>query len=480
MSPDAVRRIIHRLGVAQYPKLDCWTGAESGPCRRREGCHGCVEGVDDITNSWRDVGRAVRTVSRLLVEIFRISVFQILSVSAYLRAFVGGFIFMLLAVSGMNWLIDPFSIHSSPRIAGLNQIKPGIVQHERIFKTVVAANGKWQVVILGTSRADIGLDPAHPVFSGRACFNAATSNQTHEETRQLLEAASESGRLTQAVVALDFFASNPRHGEIPDYQLANFKWWRPYEVVFSGDTLQESVRTVTHQNRQLALRDYGIWLPDGRREFALRSGHRSAALGSDESYIRSHFLFPYKFSHEGSEPLDHIRRLIAYAHARGIDLKLLISPSHARQWETLSVDGLWSDWEEWKRRLVAINEQEGVTAKRAPFELWDFSGYNTITTEPFPPVGDDTTSMKWYWESSHYKKETGDMVLYRIFGRVAPDKSLPADFGVLLTGTTIDGHLENIRAGHASWVRAYPEDAAEIRSISDSYSKMPRFAPKPQ
>jgi hypothetical protein len=387
-------------------------------------------------------------------------------VLSYLKWFVVGFVLVHLAVGGVNWLIDPFSIHASPRIAKFNLLKPAILQRGRIFKTVVGTRGDWDVIILGTSRADIGLDPAHPAFAGRRCFNASTPNQPHEETRQMLEAAASSGTLKQAVIALDFFASNPRYGEMPDYQAANFRWWRPFQVAFSGDTLKESFWTVQRQDPQIVLRDYGLWLPNGRREFSVRAGHRNAALGSDEAYIRSHFLYPYKFSHEGSEPLSHIRRLIAYAHEHRIDLKLLIPPSHARQWETLAVDGLWPAWEEWKRRLVAMNEEESARAGRAPFALWDFSGYSAITTEPFPRVGDDGAGMKWYWESSHFKKETGDVVLDRVFGRT----SAPADFGVLLSAANIDRHLEAVRKGRASWVKAYPEDVAEIERIAASYA----------
>ncbi len=385
---------------------------------------------------------------------------------SYLKSFVAGTALVLLALSGVNWLVDPFAIYSSPRIARFNLLKPSILKHGRIFKTVVATRGDWDVIILGTSRADVGLDPAHPVFAGRRCFNASTSNQTHEETQRMLEAVAASGVLKQAIIALDFFASNPRHGEIPDYETANFKWWRPLQVAVSGDTLKESYLTVQRQNREMVLRDYGLWLADGRREFSVRSGHREAALGSDEAYIRSHFLFPYKFSYEGIEPLSHIRDLLAFAHARGIDLKLLISPSHARQWETLAVDGLWTTWEEWKRRLVAMNEEEAGKAGRAPFALWDFSGYSAITMEPFPPAG-STAGMKWYWESSHFKKEAGDVALNRIFGR-AP---VATDFGVLLTTSNIDSHLEAMRSGRAAWVSSHPEDVGEIEHIAASYAK---------
>jgi hypothetical protein len=44
--------------------------------------------------------------------------------------------------------------------------------------------------------------------------------------------------------------------------------------------------------------------------------------------------------------LEQIRAVLSRAHRDSIQLKLLISPSHARQWETLVAAGLWDKWEE--------------------------------------------------------------------------------------------------------------------------------------
>ena len=86
---------------------------------------------------------------------------------------------------------------------------------------------------------------------------------------------------------------------------------------------------------------------------------------------------------------------------------------------------------------MEINEQEAARSGESPYPLWDFSGYNSLTTEDVPPDGDSETQMKWYWESSHYKKELGDLVLDRIFDYHHPERIVPDDFGVLLTPKNI-------------------------------------------
>jgi hypothetical protein len=158
--------------------------------------------------------------------------------------------------------------------------------------------------------------------------------------------------------------------------------------------------------------------------------------------------------------------VLRLAHQKKLDLRLFISPSHARQWETLHVGGLWTTWEDWKRQLVKINVEEASRAAAGPFPLWDFSGYTALTTEPFPALGDVASTMRWYWESSHYKKQLGDLVLDRVFDYRDPSRELPGDFGIRLDPATIEAHLAWIRAGRERWVAQYPDDANEIAQVA--------------
>jgi ribosomal protein L13 len=59
---------------------------------------------------------------------------------------------------------------------------------------------------------------------------------------------------------------------------------------------------------------------------------------------------------------------------------------------------------------------------------------------------DKKNQMKWYWESSHYKKELGDYVLDRVFQYKHPDRIIPDDFGKLLESKNIEQQLAKIRA----------------------------------
>jgi hypothetical protein len=72
--------------------------------------------------------------------------------------------------------------------------------------------------------------------------------------------------------------------------------------------------------------------------------------------------------------------------------------------------------------------------------------------------------MRYYWESSHFKDNVGDMVLNRIFGA----GEVPRGFGVRLDSGTMDVALLDIRAQQKTYQISHPDDIARIqREIAD-------------
>ena len=115
--------------------------------------------------------------------------------------------------------------------------------------------------------------------------------------------------------------------------------------------------------------------------------------------------------------------------------------------------GIGERYEFWLRELVRINEEEAALAGKQPLPLWDFSDANTITREPVP-LSTDLTPMRWFWEHSHYRKVTGNLILDRVFGYSEPERPLPADFGVRLTGANVDAHIARARIELQAWASA--------------------------
>lgn len=382
----------------------------------------------------------------------------------YLLMLVAGVLAAAATTAAIVWAMDPLGIYDSQRIEGVNALKPALKTRSRIFKTVTVASGTWEALIVGTSRADTAIDPTHPFFRGVRCFNAAIVGESPLEALALVHAASARGHLRQILVVLDFEVANAHYEGAPDFVPANYKPWRKATLALDTGMLGLAVRMPFLQDRETVLRDDALWLPDGRYVYPPpRDGHRAAALANEAEYMQKNFFRgpgrTFALATSVSRPLDALRDILRLAHAHSFEVTLAMSPVHARQLETIAAAGLWSAWEQWKRSLVAMNEEEARGAGRKPFPLWDFSGYNSVTTEPFPALGEDRT-MKWHFESSHYTPATGNLMLDRMAGRSA------VDFGTVLRTSNVEAQLAAARRDRIAWRAAHASDAAEIEQLA--------------
>jgi tetratricopeptide (TPR) repeat protein len=119
-------------------------------------------------------------------------------------------------------------------------------------------------------------------------------------------------------------------------------------------------------------------------------------------------------------------------------------------------------------RNTKVLTAEAAAAGKPQFPLWDFSGFNSVTTEAVPPAGDTTTVMKGFWHESHYKKEVGDLMIDRMFNYSDPARAVPPDFGKLLTPSRIDRWLAETRAQMRAYMASQPTEAALVESVVDS------------
>ncbi|MGJ0485325.1 MAG: hypothetical protein ACR65R_12490 [Methylomicrobium sp.] len=389
----------------------------------------------------------------------------------YLTHLLASTFFLLATTAALNWFVNPYAIFDSPQWPGINEAKPALLTNWRIYKLVGYVHRPMDALILGTSRAHAGLSPKHQAFNGLRTLNLAIPGQPYEETQSIFKYAVEHNSLKMVVVGLDFFASNAYHSLSPDSTPDNFAIDRKQKLLFSFDTLVASSKTLFQPGTFPLAPDMAII--DNREKYS-----KQAFLKSEEGYMWGGGYLPgpkcmFRFETEPTEtgkinktpPLENIRATIALAHQHNVKLYLFISPSHARQWEVLATLGLWDTWEAWKRKLVQINEEEAERAHEKPFPLWDFSGYNSITAENLPERETADAVMVGYIESSHYKPAIGNLLLDRIFNLNVPGRTIPEDFGVLLTQNGIEQHLEAIRSARMRYRQAHPQDVAEIAAL---------------
>lgn len=391
------------------------------------------------------------------------------------KRFVFGIIYMTILSAGMialgNWLIDPYQIWDTEEITHWKFPKPAVEFHQRFSEIQRALKSRPEAVIIGTSRADTGFDPLHSAFKGLRAYNLATQAQPPKEARLILERLP---GIKRAVWGTDFFTYGCQHQEtIRDFNEELFTERSRWFSLISISTIRDSILTVLMDPSPY--QEWNRWRTDGLRSWSDDTayiklfGYRRKSLTSERQYLETLYggIKTIQCASEaGSNPIEEYRRALQIAHERNIDLRLVIGPSHARQWETLAMSGLWPTWESWKRLLVQINEQVARGTITKPFPLWDFSGYNIITTEVFPSITDNKTQMQWYWDSSHFKKETGDLVLSTIFGHRESNPSNVGGFGVLLSSENLESHLAAIRNARSEYRRSNGADVAEIEGLA--------------
>ena len=232
----------------------------------------------------------------------------------------------------------------------------------------------------------------------------------------------------------------------------------------SAGALSDSARTL-QANR---LGERSAYRSDGYIDGRLRYGQtdpRSLFTG----ILESHFLVDpetyaaFDYSHDR---INRFHDLIERFARRGVSVKVFISPMHAWQLEALQLLGLARTFERWKRDVVTAVEgvNGGVLAPRVPVEIWDFADYNSITTEAIPPAGAGDPT-RWFWESSHYKREVGELVLQRMLGGENAARLVPAGFGIALESNTLDAHLRAVRRAARAYRRNNPFGVAEVEQM---------------
>lgn len=241
-----------------------------------------------------------------------------------------------------------------------------------------------------------------------------------------------------------------------------------FRMVFSATAMRDAIMTVLRQDEPADFDGTGMRVWHGREDVMRKLGGIGPTVRKMLTTTSwPPWILPPKFSYcftdpdTGMDMFDPFRFMLRQAYASGTDVQLYVTPLHAAVRRLLNEIGLGNRYEFWLKELVLINEKEAARAKRPAYPLWDFSLPNTITREPIPLPG-DLTPMRWYWDYSHYRKETGDLILDRIFGYTDRSRHLPEDFGVRLTGENIDAHLARDRVLLADWAAANPEFASQI------------------
>lgn len=384
----------------------------------------------------------------------------------YAASLLGLAVVLVLAVAACNAVVDPLSLLGLADIAGVNRVKTEIGSNGgRRGKAAAIASGRFDTLLLGTSRMEVGIDPAYAAFGGRNAYNAGLSGTNMYEIYEVFQFARRTMHPRAVVLGLDFLAFSAARQTAGDFDLSAFAGPAVLpRYLFSQDTLRLSWRTL-ESNRRGRQPTYDARGSSRYFESQEPVDHRRlfVSILRDNFFVNPETYAGFRYA---SDRVDLLGKLVEDCLADGIGIYLYISPVHARQLEALRAMDLYESFERWKRDLLetVANAAGRAEGGKAP-TLWDFSGYSTLTTEPVPGPGQRDVKMRWYWESSHFKKALGNLVLDRLLGH-AGEVPVPADFGVALQAEGLDAHLAAIRSAGERYRAAFPGEVAEVAQLA--------------
>jgi len=400
---------------------------------------------------------------------------------AYLRRLAVFVALLSAALAGFNAFIDPYGYFDPPTIAGVNELPLGFNHRPLLAKSLAVSEQRPATIILGNSRAEAAYDPRHAAITLRPAYNLAIGGAGIDMLRRYFLEALAAGGLREVILALDLTMFDP-DANAPNADLdaalltdssgklevGARKWRRLAFILLSGTTSSDSWWSYTHQQKPVAIYDRsGL-----RREaydiaqVAREGGPRQASLRVEASFLAGTLrdVESGKFRASYAATLAALQEIIDLSAKHGIQLKLIINPIHTRQTYALEAAGLWPLYENWKRDLVSA-------VQRAPqlVVLWDFSGVSACAGESMPTGANAASAMRWYRESSHFRRVLGTRVLDRVFDR--PDDGACPGLGQRLEPATLAAALAEQSATLRHWVETHAADAAEIEGLAKQFGR---------
>ena len=342
----------------------------------------------------------------------------------FLKQSVAFSTFYLIIIFLINCFADPY---------GLRRYG-GRVNNAHLVKAITVNRIKPSTVLMGSSGVARGLNPDNPILAKHGkVYNYSILGASIYELKRYFQHVAHNGHLNAAILSLDFYAFNGLREVRPGFSESRLgtNIMLPQDF-FSLYLSLDSLKLNANPNLR------GVYFSkNGTYNHEINAQKRSEifAIELQEDFSPEEQM--YASYQPSSETVGYFERIVDLAKDEEIDLTVFIPPLHVTLFYAAMLSEYWPTYQQWMRDIVAVQP------------VWDFSGCNSVTTEPISP------HMKNFEDPSHYTFKTGDHILARILGNTSQE--IPADFGVLVTSKNVDKHLEQVKSQCELWKKQNPE-----------------------
>ncbi len=397
----------------------------------------------------------------------------------YIILLLSVFLIVIAFAGGFNYWVNPYGLFSSHAIQGFNAIKPSAGSRVRVVKPRQVLNFKPRTLIIGNSRPEMGLDPRSKCWQSeqQAVYNFGIPGASVYMQTRYAQHALETGTVKQIYFGLDFLdflVNKTSGGSEHEYRLLvdvngrsnpDYIWWKfkdNFKALFSLSTVLDSLKTILAQhNKNSSHRRIDGFNPANDYMDIIETEGQSVLFRQKNQEVIKNLVQSkhkiYESNTQWSIHFESLRRFLTFAKSKGIKVVLFINPYHADYLLSLDLTGHWHLLEQWKQVVTNIVAEAG-------FDLWDFNAFNVITTESLEKLKySNKTSLDWFWEPAHYRREVGELMLAQMTGKsCVDDKNLL--FGQRLLPQTIKAHLQRLQAQLLAFKTANPQRVTRLKN----------------
>jgi hypothetical protein len=382
----------------------------------------------------------------------------------YYMVLILSFLAAMAAVGAFNFLVDPEQVFLFKEIRGFNDQKRHIPPLRTHFSTQLL-HGKFDAIILGSSTVQT-MQPDHPAFKGHSVLLLPIDGTNMMELFQIFEFALKHQKLSLVVIGLDFHSFFNFRTVSADFEDSFFSKRNPllikFSYLFSYSVLKESFKRIRESRRQY-LQDQD----PNFNEMAIPAPVRDERAAFIQSLVRGFMQAPLTSDGYSEDRVALLKQMMEDCSKNGVQLDVYISPVHALRMESIYITGLWPTYEKWMRDLVSIAEQaSAMNPSKPPIRVWDFSGYNSVTTVELPPKDKQGVKMQWWMDFVHMNEDLANIMIDVMRDYHDPSRVRPPDFGVVLTSQNIESRLALMREGHKQYQETHPEEIRETETIA--------------
>jgi hypothetical protein len=395
------------------------------------------------------------------------------------RGFVMSFAAFVLVgfalIVGIGLAVDGYGVFGT-RILPASIFPPNLrlLKHgDRVTKAIeIAERHGDELLIIGDSRSQHGLDPDAPALGGVRGYNAALAAATLAEQVVVLDyTLRHEPTIKHVVWGLSFESFPFGIFETSDYA----------DSAFAGKSLVSGLlrhlfaldRVISSWKALLEAR-HGVRAPmkrNGVVTYASDPVEGQAIVGLFERELAGKVReLSGPISQAAiDQALGRFAQRLRELKASGIDVDLVIVPVHAWRLEFFRRIGVESQSDAWKRQLAATVDSLASAPGTGRIRFFDFARPHHFVEQSVyrpPPRGE----RRYYLESSHFYPWLGDKVLARVFGKVPETEKAQETFGREIgrggDAISIDDDIASANAGQDRWEASHPDDVAHVTALT--------------